>query len=754
MSFRKLQRTATSKRSIAESTRPLVYLDSELHTPEQWTRHPCWLTLPTIDETDEKFVGLHAVSPDSSFVALLVNLDVAGTYTVDWGDGNIETFTNNTQAEHQYDFNNAALDGTNCPITIQASTDTITRSNHGFENGRRIVIADVGAATGIYNLTPYFVVNATTNTFQVSESRGGSPIDITADGTGNLLLYKQAVIVVTPESGKEMRLLTLTRRHSSVSGLTYSADWLDIALSMPNATSITLSNASAVPRFNYLELAKLYNLGNITSMADMLFGCNSLAAVPVLNIPSTCTSLSRLFASCYRLRELPATLDTTNVTNFQQMFDYCYKLASVPEFTTSKGTNLSYLFRFNYLLVRPPEGLDFANTTTCLATFQNCYSLRQIAPVFAPNSTTFNLFLAGCTVLKDVPYIDSSSSTNFASMFNGCYSLQRTISVNTSKGTNLASMYNHCNTLNRIPWFDTSVATDINTMFYRNVSIQQIPKLDVANVTTTASTFYECRSLKTVPEFNFGVGKLTNTSNMFRDCDSLISVPLFDTSNVTNMSLMFYACNVLQEVPLFDTNKVTTMAQMLQVCPNLIAIPTFNTANVTSFSGAFGSCSTLRDVPNLDFSSATTVDSMFSADFCLQYLPKFNFVNATTVSNVFNACFSLQRVPSFIINGTNNTVYRILYNCISLCEIPNINFANSATITEAFFASYGMRSSRATGLSKSFNITNAHFSANALNALYTSLPSVSGQTITVTTNWGTASDNTSIATSKGWTVTG
>jgi hypothetical protein len=37
--------------------------------------------------------------------------------------------------------------------------------------------------------------------------------------------------------------------------------------------------------------------------------------------------------------------------------------------------------------------------------------------------------------------------------------------------------------------------------------------------------------------------------------------------------------------------------------------------------------------------------------------------------------------------------------------------------------------------------------------LYTSLQTVA-RTITVTGNWGTASDNPAIATAKGWTVTG
>jgi hypothetical protein len=53
-----------------------------------------------------------------------------------------------------------------------------------------------------------------------------------------------------------------------------------------------------------------------------------------------------------------------------------------------------------------------------------------------------------------------------------------------------------------------------------------------------------------------------------------------------------------------------------------------------------------------------------------------------------------------------------------------------------------------------FTVANLQLSAAALDEIYTNLPSVTTQTITVTGNYGTASDTPSIATAKGWTVTG
>ena len=45
-------------------------------------------------------------------------------------------------------------------------------------------------------------------------------------------------------------------------------------------------------------------------------------------------------------------------------------------------------------------------------------------------------------------------------------------------------------------------------------------------------------------------------------------------------------------------------------------------------------------------------------------------------------------------------------------------------------------------------------SASALNEIYTNLPTKTGQSLTVTGNWGTSGDDPTIATAKGWTVTG
>ena len=69
--------------------------------------------------------------------------------------------------------------------TFLASTDVFTSYGHGYANGDRIIVADVGLAgvpTGFVEGTLYFVVNTATDTFQLSATLGGASVAGTTDG--------------------------------------------------------------------------------------------------------------------------------------------------------------------------------------------------------------------------------------------------------------------------------------------------------------------------------------------------------------------------------------------------------------------------------------------------------------------------------------------------------------------------------------------------------------------------------------------
>jgi hypothetical protein len=95
-----------------------------------------------------------------------------------------------------------------------------------------------------------------------------------------------------------------------------------------------------------------------------------------------------------------------------------------------------------------------------------------------------------------------------------------------------------------------------------------------------------------------------------------------------------------------------------------------------------------------------------------------------------NGCSSLQSVPALVVSQ-NVDFIGFLANCPSISRI------------QATFPA-----------DQSFSLANLALGPDALDEIYTNLPTASGTpTITVTGNWGTAAHDPTIATNKGWTVT-
>lgn len=75
-------------------------------------------------------------------------------------------------------------------FTSAFATDTLTASAHGMIDGTPVTVASsTTLPAGLSAATTYYVVNAATNTFKLAESLGGSPIDLTDNGTGTHTAY-------------------------------------------------------------------------------------------------------------------------------------------------------------------------------------------------------------------------------------------------------------------------------------------------------------------------------------------------------------------------------------------------------------------------------------------------------------------------------------------------------------------------------------------------------------------------------------
>jgi surface protein len=566
---------------------------------------------------------------------------------------------------------------------------------------------------------------------------------ITSDG------FKQVLVTVTPQAGQNLTVIDLQQTFTRTS-LSTSAQipWLDIAVAGTNLTTIKLTG-SINPTFTmgYLQRVNIVS-SNLTSYASLFAYCAQLKNLTV-NSNSTITNTSNMFDGCISLESIPL-FNTASVTNMANMFDSCISLESVPLFNTASVTNMANMF-------------------------VGCVSLKSV-PLFTTSSvTTMASMFDSCTSLISIPLFNTPVLANTSSMFNGCSSLESVPLFNTASVTSMSQMFYSCSSLESVPLFSTASVTSMSQMFYSCSSLESVPLFTTSSVTTMASMFNLCTSLESVPLFT--TSSVTSMSSMFSYCSSLESVPLFNTASVTNMQSMFSYCTSLKSVPLFNTASVTTMSSMFVGCISLKSVPLFNTASVTTMQSMFNSCISLKSVPLFNTASVTTMQSMFENCLSLESIPSFNTTSVVSsgLQNFAAYTFSLKNLT--ISSAVHTTINGLLHSGNTISPLTGSgSFAFSSTsvraiktisvncsgvtsaLSSAPFSTTGFTNVSSiimTGMKYAFSVGGMRLDGTALDALYTSLGTAAGaQTLTVTTNHGTVDDTPSIATTKGWTVTG
>jgi surface protein len=540
MSVRFLNNNASNNTDVAAKTFPSV---------APWRRNPSWPVCEA-NSGDNRVRGLYAVWPDgANFIALTVS----AAYTVDFGDGTTTNFASGVQANYEYSYSAASLVGTEAPVTFTDVGDLVTRTAHGYTNGMQVQFFNITTTTGIVNAQFYFVINATTNTFQVAATVGGAALTLTNDGTGQLLPYRIATVTITPQAANNLTNINLFVKHNQA-GLVngYVTGWLDLAYAASTITSLTLGSFSTTIRHNYIERVRLNELGAITGFSALFENLRELQNIEIASTITTVTSTGSMFGTCTSLQTVPL-FNTASVTDMSSMFNNCASLQTVPLFNTVAVTNMSSMFN-------------------------NCRSLQT------------------------VPLFNTAAVTNISSMFNNCVSLQTLPLFNTVAVTNMNFMFNGCSSLQTVPLFNTAIVTNMGGMLQSCSSLQTVPLFNTVLVTSMNSMFNNCFSLQTVPLFN--TVAVTSMSGMFASCSSLQTVPLFNTAAVTDMSNMFSNCTSLQAVPLFNTSAVTNMSSMFNNCFSFAAVPALVTTAVTSsgnFFNMFANCNSLARIQAKNF---------------------------------------------------------------------------------------------------------------------------------------------------------
>ncbi len=359
--------------------------------------------------------------------------------------------------------------------------------------------------------------------------------------------------------------------------------------------------------------------------------------------------------------------------------------------------------------------------TTWANKFYNCHSLRSLPVLYTNSGTDFSSMFNGCYALLTVPLFNTANGTTFNQTFYACRNLQEVPLLNTANGLNFANTFQNCTNLRRVGAWDTSKGTTFGGMFQGCNALLEAPMLNTALGTEFGSMFQNCYSLTKVPVYNTALG--TNFSQMFGTCYSLRLAPALNTANGTQFANMFVNCYSLLAVPLLDTANGLNFGSMFSSCYRLKEIPALNTSKGNSFSTMFASCMGLRTIPALDFSNATTLLSLFSGCEALQNIPAIDSLVCTTLGSAFNLCPSLRAIPAL--------------NCGSLTSSSGFNttFSSSPQISriEAYNIKY------------SLSVATLKLSRTRLEEVMRNLVVTTGQTLTISNNYGSATAATSLS---------
>ena len=344
---------------------------------------------------------------------------------------------------------------------------------------------------------------------------------------------RQVLITVTPQSGENFTTVDLIENPINWTS-NNQKNWLDISIRAPNCTSISMCSSSHY--FGFMERIRIFELGNVTSLASLLYGSYRLQYVELPQSLPALTNVSSMFQNCNDLEYAPFFV-TSNVTNFGSMFNGCTSLVYVPKYDTSNGTLMSAMFAScRALKYLPPLDLSSATTLNSYATV--CSNLEEFpkksADTISASCTDMASMFTSCVTLKDVPPINGSSGvSNFTSMFSTCYNLKTIPYINTSGGTNFTSMFINCSAIVEIPLLDTSSGTLFTQMFSGCASLLRIPELDLSSGTAFNNMFTSCQSLRRI-DYAMDTSSGTIFTGMFNSAFALMRLPAMDLSAVTS----------------------------------------------------------------------------------------------------------------------------------------------------------------------------------------------------------------------------
>lgn len=280
---------------------------------------------------------------------------------------------------------------------------------------------------------------------------------------------------------------------------------------------------------------------------------------------------------------------------------------------------------------------------------------------------------------------------------------------------------------------------------------------------------YSSNSILPILEAYFGTAGLTSLYTAFYNVSSLVALILPSSlPNCNSYNSILFLCSAIRYVSMpttvYSESIVTAYAFAYNYSLEFITLRNislnasvfYNNTNVkyiylincilqSNVSNLFYGTTKLKEITLPDGQNVTNASNMF-CNSGVQQINNLENLGSRTVDVDFTN-FSVR--DTSINPVPQNKIYNI-YARISKIDIKGVdaNNLNGAEVVRL----YNAASSGFGGTSPQIDVSYTKMSASALNDLFGDLPTMSGKTIKITGALGAGSCDTSIATSKGWTV--
>ncbi|MCW4012799.1 MAG: leucine-rich repeat protein, partial [Candidatus Bathyarchaeota archaeon] len=682
----------------AISTKLLTLVVNEsLHGEEAYTYNENWIDIRS-EQADGIYLLASDISPSYGFICDTLDLS---DFTIDWGDGTVETCSGSYTAFHNYEVGTGQDSGegyTTFKISITANSGLSTfKCDETY--GNHILAVNLNSAT-LTSLEYAFKM-------QYGDSIEYAKFSCPMPSLTNTMyaFYNRGKLQMV-----EIDALIGTQAMSG-------------AYMFYNTSSLkTIDGTLGIAGF-----------GNVQSLYRLFYQATGLEEADISGLTAA-TTMEDTFYNCYALKKVVISNDLPSLWDMDSTFYNCISLA-----------------RFN--------STGLIGVTDLIHTFQNCTALTNI-DMSGFVSVDYAIYaFTGCESLTTIDISPMVVLDDGGNMFDECSSL-KSITMGSVPLTNLDFMFAECKQLEEI---DISGITTMNYIYYMFQNCFKLKTVTMPdscpNIGDTRYMFYSCRALESVDVS--GLAGTSNCSGMFSGCYSLKSADMTGFTSTSSASSLFYncyelesvtgissltsatntdnmfdSCHMLTTVDLTGLGASTTANAMFQYCYRLESIDISPLVSVSSMYWMFDKCYSLKDVTIGSLPLATNLQAMFRECLSLESIDIGGFTNAIAADALFYECLNLSSVTGDTFGSTIPYTYlggnsvAAFSRCRNLTSI-NLPAAKVTAFGAAMDVEYpgllnsitlSSESAYAGSDTYAFNIANCNFDAAQLDALFGDLP--------------------------------